>query len=357
MASSSSRSRTLALTILLLLAASASSRPSQQDKPVTLERFRRWMEQHGKSYPTVYEELRRFEVYRRNVERIEATNEAGGLGYTLGENQFADLTSEEFLARYTGRFAPPEMSHDEEMLITTRAGDVAEGQYPAHRGNLSAVPESVDWRAKGAVTPVRHQGGCAAAWAFAAVAAVEGLQQIKTGKLVPLSVQELVDCDDLSSHCQPGTPNTAFRWIAGNGGIATAADYPYTAREGNCNRQVEQVAVPVRGYRVLPYDEQSEQKLLEVVAQQPVTVAVDVSSFEFQTYKGGVFSGPCGFQTNHNLAIVGYGEDAATGKKYWIIKNSFGQSWGMGGYMLMERGITDPRGLCGINSYPIYPTM
>ncbi|SPT20580.1 unnamed protein product [Triticum aestivum] len=353
--SSTSRTRTLALAIVLLLVASASARPSQKDKPVPMERFRRWMEQHGKSYPTVDEELRRFEVYRRNVERIGATNREDGLGYTLGENQFTDLTSEEFLARYTGRFAAPEMSHDEEMLITTRAGDVGEGQYPAHRGNLSAVPESVDWRAKGAVTPVRHQGGCAAAWAFAAVAAVEGLHQIKTGKLVPLSVQELVDCDDLSSHCRPGTTATAFRWIARNRGIATEADYPYTALEGNCNRQVDQVTVSVRGYRLLPYDEQSEQKLLEAVAEQPV--AVDVSSFEFQTYNGGVFSGPCGSQTNHNLVIVGYGEDAATGKKYWIIKNSFGQSWGMGGYMLMERGITDPRGLCGINSYPIYPTM
>ncbi|KAM3390778.1 hypothetical protein ACQJBY_012406 [Aegilops geniculata] len=324
-----------------------------------MERFRRWMEQHGRSYPAVDEELRRFEVYRRNVERIEATNRAGGLGYTLGENQFTDLTSEEFLARYTGRFAPPEMSrHDGGMVITTRAGDVAEGRYPAHRGNLSAVPESVDWRAKGAVTPVRHQGGCYASGAFAAVAAVEGLYQIRTGKLVPLSVQELVDCDSRSPHCKPGgTPAAAFTYIKMNGGIAAAADYPYTAVEGVCNSEVEQVPVSVRGYRVLPYDEQSEQKLLEAVAQQPVAVAVDASSFEFQSYKGGVFSGPCGFQTNHNLAIVGYGKDAATGKKYWIIKNSFGQSWGMGGYMLMERGIADPRGLCGINSYPAYPTM
>ncbi|VAH53355.1 unnamed protein product [Triticum turgidum subsp. durum] len=325
-----------------------------------MERFRRWMEQHGKSYPTVDEELRRFEVYRRNVERIEATNQQVGHGYTLGENQFTDLTSEEFLARYTGRFAPPEMSHDGDMLITTRAGDVAKGQYPAHRGNLSAVPESVDWRAKGAVTPVRHQGD--ASGAFAAVAAVEGLYQIKTGKLVPLSVQELVDCDSKSFHCSPsGTPAAAFTYIKMNGGIAAAADYPYTAQEGICNSQAEQVAVSVRGYRVLPYNEQSEQKLLEAVAQQPVAVAVNHLSFEFQSYKDGVFSGPCAFEVdrfNHqSVTIVRYGEDAATGKKYWIIKNSWGQSWGMGGYMLMERGIADPRGLCGINSYPAYPTM
>ncbi|KAI5010178.1 hypothetical protein ZWY2020_012315 [Hordeum vulgare] len=355
MASSSrSRTHTIALAIVLLLVASASARPSQLDEPVTVERFRRWMEQHGKSYPTVDEELRRFEVYRRNVERIEATNRDGGRGYTLGENQFTDLTSEEFLARYTGRFAPPEMTHNGGMLITTRAGDVVE----AHRGNLSAVPESVDWKAKGAVTPVRNQGGCEASVAFAALAAVEGLYQIKTGKLVPMSVQELVDCDSLSTHCNPGgTPATALSYIQRNGGIAAAADYPYTAQEGVCNTQVQLVAISVRGYRELPYNEQSEQNLLEAVARQPVAVAVDASGFEFQTYKDGVFSGPCGFQVSHYVAIVGYGKDAATGKKYWIIKNSFGQSWGMDGYMLMERGIVDPRGLCSINSYPAYPTM
>jgi hypothetical protein len=126
----------------------------QQDEPVTMDRFHRWMEQHGKSYPTVDEKLRRFEVYRRNVEDIEATNRQGELSYTLGENQFTDLTSEEFLATYTGRFVlPPDMaSHEEddaETVITTRAGDVVEGHAMAmHGGNLSAVPEGLDFGEK-----------------------------------------------------------------------------------------------------------------------------------------------------------------------------------------------------------------
>jgi hypothetical protein len=137
-------SRFVASAIVLLLVccfAASAWGTIQQDEPVTMDRFHRWMEQHGKSYPTVDEKLRRFEVYRQNVEEIEATNRQGGLSYTLGENQFTDLTSEEFLATYTGRFVlQPDMASREEdgaeTVITTRGGDVVEGH--AVRGvNLS----------------------------------------------------------------------------------------------------------------------------------------------------------------------------------------------------------------------------
>lgn len=320
-----------------------------------MDRFHRWMEKHDKSYPTVDEKLRRFEVYRRNVEHIEATNRDGGLSYTLGENQFTDLTSEEFLAMYTGRFVVPGETgevEDGEMVITTRAGDVAEG-HTVHGNNLSAVPESVDWRAMGAVTPVKNQGQCGSCWAFAAVAAVESAHRIKTGELVSLSEQELVDCGNFG--CSMGIANGAFTWIRKNGGITTEADYPYTGKKGTCDaNKLQHHTVTVRDYR--PVLRNNEQKLMEAVAQQPVTVAIEASE-GFQGYRGGVFSGPCGFKHNHIVTIVGYGKDAATGKKYWIVKNSYGQAWGMGGYILMERGIADPRGLCNINFYPTYPTM
>ncbi|KAM0837693.1 hypothetical protein ACQ4PT_061467 [Festuca glaucescens] len=189
-------------------------------------------------------------------------------------------------------------------------------------------------------------------WAFAVVATVESLHQIKTGKLLSLSEQQLVDCGTFG--CNTGLSTSGFTWIKKNKGITTEADYPYTGKKGTCDTgKLKHSAVTVRNYGA---SRSSEQKLLEAVVQQPVTVAIEASA-DFQSYKGGVFSGPCGFTINHIVTVVGYGKDAATGKKYWIVKNSYGQSWGMGGYILMERGIADPRGMCDINFYPVWPTM
>ncbi|XP_062227029.1 ervatamin-B-like [Phragmites australis] len=355
MAASSSFLALLLLTIccgLLTSSWATSSRTTQED--LLMDRFHCWMERHNRSYPTADEKLRRFEVYRRNVEHIEATNREGKLSYTLGENQFTDLTSEEFLATYTGRVVLPEVADDEdggEMVITTLAGDVTEGGNAGHV-NVSALPESIDWRKLGAVTPVKNQGQCGSCYAFAVVAAVEGLHQIKTGKLVTLSEQQLVDC--ASFGCSTGISTGTFTWIRKNGGITTEADYPYTGQKGTCDAaKLKHHAVTIRDYRAL---RNNERKLMETVAQQPVTVAIEASA-AFQDYQGGVFSGPCGFVHNHIVTIVGYGKDAATGKKYWIVKNSYGQSWGMGGYILMEKDIADPRGLCNLAFYPVYPIM
>lgn len=346
----------LAVVLLCCLVASAWATSSQQvDEPVTMERFHRWMEQHGKSYPIADEKLRRFEVYRRNVEDIEATNREGRLSYTLGENQFTDVTSDEFLSTYTGRFTVPSEISDEgeiddaEMLITTRAGDVAEGRG----ANLSAaLPESVDWRTKGAVTPVKSQGTCGSCWAFASVAAVESLYQIKTGQLVSLSEQELVDCGQYG--CTTGHANRAILWIKKNGGITTEADYPYIGKVGTCDKtKLKHHVVTASNYRPIARNEQS---IMEMVVRQPVIVNIEVNE-SFQKYTSGVYSGPCGYAYNHIVTIVGYGKDTTTGKKYWIVKNSYGKSWGMGGYILMERESGDPRGLCGLGFYGIYPTM
>jgi C1A family cysteine protease len=136
-----------------------------------LDRFHRWMSAHGRSYGSADEKLRRLEVYRHNVEFIEATNresERLGHGYELGENEFTDLTNEEFVARYTGAAVP----EDDDVaayggtgsdIITTLAGDVNEGHALSSMVDLnssSPVPESFDWRSQGAVTRARSQGSC-----------------------------------------------------------------------------------------------------------------------------------------------------------------------------------------------------
>ncbi|TVU16456.1 hypothetical protein EJB05_40022 [Eragrostis curvula] len=357
MAASSTIVALLLTTCCLLVTSSWAT--SRQEDLLMMDRFHRWMEKHNRSYPTAEEKRHRFEVYRQNVEHIEATNREGKLSYTLGENQFTDLTSEEFLATYASRFELPDVADDDEdggddMVITTRAGDVTEGGNAAGRVNVSEVPESWDWRQLGAVTPVKNQGTCGSCYAFAVVAAVESLHQINTGELVSLSEQQLVDCTGYG--CTIGRSDGSYKWIGKNGGITTGADYPYTGQQGACDAtKLTHHAATIRNWR--PIVRKDEVKLMEAVKRQPVTVNIEASA-AFQSYESGVFSGPCGYKPNHIVAIVGYGTDDATGKKYWIVKNSYGQSWGMGGYILMEREFPDdPRGLCSLAMYAQYPTL
>lgn len=131
-----------------------------------MERFHAWIASHGRSYPTAEEKLRRFHIYRENVEFIEATNRDSSQTYTCGENQFTDLTHQEFLARYTmaGQYSVPLLSNLSSSVITTRAGDITESDFGTTMQVEEmevALPEDVDWRKENAVTPVQNQGrGC-----------------------------------------------------------------------------------------------------------------------------------------------------------------------------------------------------
>jgi C1A family cysteine protease len=216
---------------------------------------------------------------------------------------------------------------------------------PAETSN--DLPTEIDWRTKGAVTPVKNQGQCDSGWAFSATGAVEGVVAINTGSLISLSEQQLVDCSGSTGNqgCQGGHPVDAFKWIIKNGGICSESSYPYTARDGTCKRTCTPVG-HISAWLELPRDEET---LKAHVAEQPVSVEVDASSSAFQNYKSGVFSGPCGKTLNQAVLIVGYGE--TSGKRYWIVKNSWGTSWGLSGYILIERG----RNLCGIADMAVVP--
>ena len=190
-------------------------------------------------------------------------------------------------------------------------------------------------------------------WAFSAVATIESLYWIKTGKLVALSEQQLVDCDQYDGGCNRGYYHRAFQWIIENGGLTTMADYPYKAARGTCDRaKSKHHAVTISGHAAAP---KTELGLQTAVARQPIGVAIEVTS-GMQFYKSGVYSGPCGTQMGHAVTTVGYGADASSGLKYWIVKNSWGQTWGEAGYIRMRRDVGGP-GLCGIVLDTAYPTM
>jgi hypothetical protein len=211
---------------------------------------------------------------------------------------------------------------------------------PALTGN----PPDQDWRAHGAVTPVKNEGGCDASWAFAATALVEGDHFIRTGMLFSLSEQELLDCTGSGSGCSGGSPIAALRTLIAKGGLATAAAYPYTARVGKCEASPAVATIPGAG-RVPPGDEVS---LQNYVSRGPVLALIDESS-AFDTYHGGIFTGPCSNTNNPTRAVLIVGYATNGGVDYWIVKNSQGTSWGASGYIYMVRH----QNICGIANFAL----
>ncbi|MQL90653.1 hypothetical protein Taro_023247, partial [Colocasia esculenta] len=191
-------------------------------------------------------------------------------------------------------------------------------------------------------------------WAFSATGAIEGINKIVTGTLVSLSEQELCDCDKTyNTGCNGGLMDYAFKWVIENHGIDTEDDYPYQAAEKPClKNKLSRRVVSIDGYTDVPAN--NEQLLLQAVAKQPVSVGICGSERQFQLYSKGIFSGPCSTSLDHAVLIVGYGSE--NGVDYWIVKNSWGQRWGINGYMHMLRNSGDSHGVCGINMMPSFPT-
>lgn len=300
--------------------------------------FEAWKNQYKHHFTSPSHYVKAFDTFSRHTEKIQQHNQKTSSSYKLSHNQYSYIPNEEFRKIFTPR----------RFKIKSSTGPVT------HQS--TSVPESVDWRDRGAVTPVKNQQQCGSCWAFSTTGAVEGAYYLKNGNLTSFSEQELVSCDKVDQGCNGGEMDDAFQWIQKQGGLCSESDYPYhsgTGNSGSCAKKCQ----PVKGSQVKSYVDvnATESELKAAVAKQPVAIAIEADGFGFQLYHSGVYTGKCGTNLDHGVLLVGYGTD--NGQDYWLVKNSWGDSWGDSGYIKIERGKSQEGGQCGILLSASYPVL
>ena len=322
-----------------------------------------------------------------NDKIIDTTN-ARNLTYTLGHNHLSGMDSNEF-SEYMGfqNNANTLGSHISIDKIKVRLAEVkclkkCIDDYESSNKlstvtcvtdclqtraglTMNNLPESVDWVKGGAVTPVKNQGQCGSCWSFSTTGALEGAYFTTYGSLPSFSEQQLVDCDTRKNGgkdmgCNGGLMDNAFAWIEKNGGLCSESDYPYTSGDTKTAGTCESTCDIVSNSAVTSFNDvhsSNDVDMMTALSKQPVSIAIEADQKDFQLYKSGVFTGSCGTNLDHGVLAVGYG--SLDGQDFYKVKNSWGTTWGDGGYILLGRGdeFNKGQGQCGMLLQASYPEV
>lgn len=308
------------------------------------DNFNTWVNDFHVEFHSKHHLYETMQKWINNDDYIHSVN-AEGRPYTLGHNQFSGMDELDF-KQYVQNIHLNASVH----LV-------------ANTSNDTYVPSSVDWRDYNAVTPVKDQGQCGSCWSFSTTGSLEGIYAIQTGDLVSFSEQQLVDCDNFrhggKDHgCNGGSMDNAFSWIHEKGGLCTEDSYPYVSESGE-TEQCETTCdlVPDSHIQSWVDVDSNDQAMMAAVAQQPVSIAIEADQKDFQFYKSGVLTSDCGTTLDHGVLVIGYGTEEY--EEYYLVKNSWGTSWGDEGYIKLGRGpqYNDGQGQCGMLLQASYPVL
>jgi C1A family cysteine protease len=323
-----------------------------RDRAFYESKFYDWVQEHKPTIKNGEDFAHFLQNFANNDDMIETHNKMGK-SYTLGHNQFSHMSYDEWIAYVRLGLGAP----DKEPAPFTHTAPK----------DVSSLPDSVDWTTQtGVVTAVKDQGQCGSCWSFSATGALEGAYaQVypQSSSWTGFSEQELVSCNTITdSGCNGGLMDRAFSYVERNGGLCSEADYPYTSGtttvDGTCQDDscTKDTKLDVKSHTDV--EKNSDDAMMSALAQQPVSIAIQANQPAFQMYKSGVFTDECGDRLDHGVLAVGYG--TLDGTDYYKVKNSWGSSWGMDGYILLERGsdVNNGAGQCGmLSGPPSYPNM
>ena len=303
-------------------------------------RFQSFIKKYGKQYDSVEEYMARFSIFKRRVNKLKAHKT-----WTETITQFSDLTIQEFRKQYAN--------------LDVRAFTGAKFN-PVKPVKGAANDDYFNYVDQGYLGPVKNQGSCGSCYAFSAIGNLEGLYFGKTHQNVELSEQMIVDCDTYDAGCNGGLMELTWTWIQENGGINTQADYPYEGRERNCRSNPSGYVqdLHVTGWNKLgdkqeTWDPQNQGEIKDWLVSNGGPVSIALNADALMSYGSGIIDAdeyecdPEGI--NHGVILVGYGTE--NGVDYWIVRNSWGASWGEKGYFRIKRDDSSSQAVCGMNVY------
>lgn len=311
-----------------------------------IDKFENWVERFRMKFDDkthFYDVLKKWITNDEYIDYVNSDNRP----YLLAHNQFSGMDEFDFI----------------QYIIKNNYGFNSDNRFTAGFNETVSLPAEVNWVTAGAVTPVKDQGQCGSCWSFSTTGALEGIYKISTGSLTSFSEQQLVDCDNFKHGgkdrgCNGGLMDNAFSWISKNGGLCSESAYPYVSGNGQTTPcQTTCSNVPKSKIQSFVDVDTTDNALMTAIAHQPVSIAIEADQKDFQLYSSGVFTGKCGTNLDHGVLVVGYGTES--NGDYYLVKNSWGTSWGDNGYIKLGRGpqYNNGQGQCGILLEASYPVL